>query len=219
MAKAEGIVVTLQHKKLAIMAGLPTLEKDGQNRAQNYDYVSEAQVVALLRAAMVKHGLTVTPSIPDAPILQDVKSKEGKVGCSATLRLDLTLHDTESGESETSSSWGQGVDYGDKAVAKAITMANKYALLKLFMLSTEDAEADESVDADPPASREEPKGTPPSEDKALAFAVAKVRDHPAAAALAKRLGLSTKAVKERYDEAGGDMMKLVLILQEEAGKQ
>src|SRR5690606_11890286 len=56
----------------------------------------------------------------------------------ATVKMEFSFIDGETGESRSIHSSGEGQDAGDKAVYKAIRGARKYALMKAFMSPTGD---------------------------------------------------------------------------------
>lgn len=65
----------------------------------------------------------------------------------ATVEVTVTLIDAESGETLTLKGLGSGQDPSDKAVAKAQTMALKYAYLASLAIATgDDPEADMHTD-------------------------------------------------------------------------
>src|SRR5690606_17973389 len=88
----------------------------------------EADLLDAVREEIVKAGLVIATSV-------DTVSREGNI---TTVTLKHTIIDAESGESMEVKSAGQGADNQDKGVFKAITGANKYFLLKMFLLSGDD---------------------------------------------------------------------------------
>jgi hypothetical protein len=123
----------------------PQLAKGGHNEHQNYDYFSEDQIVAALRPLMISAGLLYTMNIVTCDIRQ-VQRKN--LDTLVTLVTNHRFIDIETGQEIQFGSGGQGMDSGDKAMAKAITGAHKSALSKfLFIAEGQDAEADEHTDA------------------------------------------------------------------------
>ena len=109
------------------------VQKDGTNSFQKYNYASEANAIKALRPALVKNGLILLPSVE--------KSEMDSYG-NTTVHVLYKLMDVE-GNFITFQMIGQGNDknskgVGDKGIYKAITGANKYALLKTFLLETGD---------------------------------------------------------------------------------
>lgn len=104
------------------------VNKSGYNNHQNYAYVMESDLLDAVRGELLKEGVLVTSSVDS-------------VERSDTITTVTTSHmfiDSETGESLTVKSAGQGSDKGDKGVYKAITGSNKYFLLKTFMLAGDD---------------------------------------------------------------------------------
>ena len=100
------------------------VQKDGTNSFQKYNYASEANAIKALRPALVKNGLILLPSVE--------KSEMDSYG-NTTVHVLYKLMDVE-GNFITFQMIGQGNDknskgVGDKGIYKAITGANKYALL------------------------------------------------------------------------------------------
>ena len=132
---------SLYRKILAVMGEVQAVPKDKVNDFHKYAYTSEAAVIKAVRDAMVKHGLVAIPSI-----IHHEEKTDGK-STIATIHYCLKVVDIETGAYENVCVIGQGIDVGDKAYYKAITGANKYALMKLFQIpSTDDPEADIETD-------------------------------------------------------------------------
>ncbi len=127
-------------KKLVQVVGSVSgkVGKSGYNSHQKYNYVMEADLLDAVREEIVKAGIVITSSVEEV-------TRDGNI---TTVKLKHTLIDAESGESFEVWSAGQGADNQDKGVFKAITGANKYFLLKTFLLSGDD---DPENDAGKPA--------------------------------------------------------------------
>lgn len=129
-------------KILSVMKEIEAVPKDKVNEFHKYSYTSEAAVLKAVRDAMIKNGVIAIPSIEE--------TREERIDGKTTIvsiKYCLTVLDTETGESANVCVYGQGIDSGDKAYYKAITGANKYALMKLFQIpSMDDPEADIETD-------------------------------------------------------------------------
>lgn len=140
--KGNGAVARSLVRKLAeIMALVERVPKNGRNSFQNYSYATEADIAAAVRSAMAERNLMLFPSVRETQwsVLEGKNSKQRL--CS--MRVLFTVEDGDSGEQRSFEMWGEGQDVGDKASYKAITGAEKYALLKLFLIPTgDDPEAD-----------------------------------------------------------------------------
>lgn len=138
-------LAALATKMLAVMSEVSHVAKNGRNKDQNYAYATEADVVAEIRDAMQKYKLGVFFSATVASDYNcEITTKSGSRMRVIRVNLKVTWVDTETGYSRTEFFDGEGMDTGDKAVYKAITGAEKYALLKTFLIPTgDDPEKDE----------------------------------------------------------------------------
>jgi len=151
-----------------IMKDVSYVQKSSKNEFHNYKYASEASLLESLRPAMIKHGLTLIPSVGNvSPIDQHGNTM---------LTVEYTLAHT-SGEiwPDKIVAVGCGNDrsksgsVGDKGVYKALTGANKYLLFKLFQIETgDDPEKDEAAPPAQDAVQTTKNNTTPSNDKKLA---------------------------------------------------
>ena len=146
-AKPKPLKTTLYQKILSVMDEVGGyVQKDKTNKEQHYNYVSEAAVLAKVQPALVKSGIIALP-IYEVVSSEDKMTAKGSVWKLITVACHLKIVDTETGESDTVSALGSGIDANDKAVAKAQTMAFKYAWWKLLCLETgDDPEADPIAD-------------------------------------------------------------------------
>ena len=150
-------------RKLAlVMAEVHRVPKNGRNDFHKYDYIMEGDLVDALRGKLAEQGVAVFPSV--AGHTTETITERNKSATLATVTLDVTFVDGESGDARTVTWIGQGVDSGDKAYYKAYTGAFKYALMKTFMVSSgDDPEVDEQPAPQRQASR---KPDRPSRDRA-----------------------------------------------------
>ena len=142
----------LYRKIISIMEAVRYIQKTGTNTFDKYNYATEADVLALIRKEFIKHKLLVIlDGKPDHTLHRVEGSKQ-------PFMSELTVHyaivDADTGAYHTFSVVGLGQDRGDKAVYKAFTGANKYALLKLFQLPTGDDPESEASSSDNPKATE-----------------------------------------------------------------
>ena len=136
----------LAKKFVEVMRECSYIAKTGSNNFHNYKYATSADVIGKVNAALTKHGIAsiVTPSLLS---IQDVTTAKGNTERLATVEVCVTLIDSESGESFTIKGLGSGQDSGDKALAKAQTMALKYCYMASLAIATgDDPEADSKTD-------------------------------------------------------------------------
>lgn len=136
--------LSLVRKLAEVMAAVERVPKSGRNKFHNYDYATEADIVAAVRVAMAERQVMMVPTVLDTKWGEVARQKGGNERL-CTLTVRFTLHDGESGEQLAFDVLGEGTDTGDKASYKAMTGAVKYALLKLFLIPTgDDPEEDSS---------------------------------------------------------------------------
>lgn len=140
----------------AVVKDVGALAVDARNTQQNYDYISADKILAVVGAAMAKHGLAVVPSITSQRFTRnDYAKPNGQQGTLWLAEADMAMIITDIDGNAQEALWaGAGVDYAspDKALYKAITSGHKYFLMKLFTVGVgnEDGEYQESA---PPAAQ------------------------------------------------------------------
>ncbi len=127
----------LAQKMILIAHDVQYIKKQGRNQFHKYNYVTESDVVSALSCAMQKHKVFMFSSIIERAC-QNYKTRGGKDAFLVTVKLEITFVDIESGEQFSSVFFGDGSDSDDKAIYKAITGAQKYALMKTFLVATGD---------------------------------------------------------------------------------
>lgn len=134
-------------QKLAhVMTQVQYIQKRGRNSFHGYNYATEADVNEKVREVLAEQNVIMLPSMKNHELRETVTAK-GQTEYIVCVDMDFTFIDGETGEQLTISMSGEGQDRGDKAIYKAISGAQKYALMKVFMIPTgDDPEADEGVD-------------------------------------------------------------------------
>ena len=136
----------LAKKLIAVMQECRYVAKNGVNTFHKYKYATCADVLEMVNAAFVKHGIA-SITVPEVVDLHELTTAKGSTEHIATVKITIKLVDADSGESLEISGMGSGQDSGDKAVMKAQTAAIKYAYLLSFAISTgDDPEADQRTD-------------------------------------------------------------------------
>lgn len=135
-------------KLTTIMGELGNVPKEGFNKAQNYKFVREADVVAKLVPLLAKHRVYLHTTVVEHSREPLYQTQSGLTMWLDRVTLEGTWIDGDSGETLPAARFvGTGADTGDKGVFKAQTGAEKYLLLKSLLISTgDDPEADEKVD-------------------------------------------------------------------------
>lgn len=147
-----------------VMQKCSYVQKNGHNKFHNYRYAGEADLLAVLRPAMVEAGLLLIPSITQATGPDEYGN--------TTVRIEYTLaHKGGDIWPEKVVAMGCGNDknskggIGDKGLYKAITGANKYALFKLFQIETGDEPEADERDHEPPTRTQAAANRSPSKSE------------------------------------------------------
>lgn len=137
---------SLVMKLAEVMQQVKYIQKRGHNKFHNYKYATESDVAEKVREELAARHIIMIPNVVSESNREHTNAK-GKTEYIATVTMEFRFLDGESGEEISFHSVGEGQDAGDKAVYKAITGAQKYALMKAFMIPTgDDPEADSGAD-------------------------------------------------------------------------
>lgn len=157
----------------AIMCEMPSIGKDRKNAGQGYNFRGIDDVYNFVQPLLAKHGVFMS-----AEILSDHHeertSKQGTAMMYRVLNMRYSFV-AEDGSSVATDAVGEGMDSGDKASAKAMSIAQKYAILQMFLVPTEepkDPEVD-NPEVKPKAKAEpkpEPKAGPLTSDQGIVIA-------------------------------------------------
>lgn len=102
----------------------------------NYTYAGEAAIVGKLHEAFARHGLFITPMKVETKTREVYSTTKGAQMNRVVVETTYRIRHAFSGEHEDMQAVGEGCDSGDKALAKAQTMAFKYLLRQMNMLET-----------------------------------------------------------------------------------
>lgn len=114
------------------------------NARDRYDYRSVDDLYERLSPLLAKHRLCVLPRILKRSAKERI-DEHGQVVASVTVRAAFDIVSAEDGSRHVLESFGEAYDASDKATAKAMTAAYKYALFQAFCIpaaDSGDAEAD-----------------------------------------------------------------------------
>lgn len=137
---------TLVKKLAEVMQEVKYIQKRGHNKFHNYKYATESDVAEKVRESLAERSVIMIPNVTSHSSREHINAK-GKTEYIVTVVMEFKFIDGESGEEISFHSVGEGQDAGDKGIYKAITGAQKYALMKAFMIPTgDDPEADTGTD-------------------------------------------------------------------------
>lgn len=149
MATSEAkIMPTLAAKLAEIMGEMAHVKKEGFNKAQNYRFVRETDVAEKASELLAARHIWVHQSVISEEMVPLYTTASGSQMWLTKLQIAFKFIDGDTKEeTEPQTFSGHGADTGDKGVYKAMTGAEKYFLMKSFLVSTgDDPEADEKVD-------------------------------------------------------------------------
>lgn len=182
---------------IGVMSDIGVIGKEKKNAQQGFKYRGVDDVMNALQPVMVQHGLFVVPEIIDQKREERQTNRGGNLIYSVcTVRYTFYAKD---GSSVQCVVIGEGMDSGDKATNKAMSIAFKYACFQVFCIPTEEMK-DPDAEVHTVAPREEPK---------IAAATAKANE--VKKLLVKISGDKTIAQQvwnEQFKQDAGDIVKM-----------
>ena len=133
--------MALAQKMLNVMKACRSLTYDSTNNEVGYQFVSAAKVNAAVNKALGENGII---SLANS---KRVESKVLDTGIYAEVEVEITLVDADSDERFKICGVGSGIDSADKAVAKAQTMAVKYAWKNTLLIADKSDDPDADVNS------------------------------------------------------------------------
>lgn len=135
--------------KLAEITGLMAhIPKEGFNANQKYKFVRETDVAEKVSQLLSERKIFLHQSVFASSREALYTTASGSTMWMSHVEMSFQFIDGETGETTPQAVFpGDGADTGDKGIYKAMTGAEKYFLMKTFLVSTnDDPEADEKVD-------------------------------------------------------------------------
>ena len=117
-------------------AGIP---KTRYNEVDEYKYRSIDDVLNRLAPLLAKHRLCVLPKVRKREAA-DRLGDNLQLLTSVALRVSFTLVSADDGSSHSVEAYGEALDAGDKATAKAMSAAYKSAMIQAFCIPVADLE-------------------------------------------------------------------------------
>ena len=117
------------------MSALSNVPKDKFNQGEGYKYLSSDALLDRINPACVKLGLA---TVVDTELLdwREKTTKSGMIWQIVSVKVTVTIIDSDSGEFLQTQGIGGGQDAGDKAFSKAQTQGRKYAFMLAMNIST-----------------------------------------------------------------------------------
>lgn len=119
-----------------VMAEIGSIGKDSRNSQQGFMYRGIDAVMNAINPALIKHKLFVVPEVLSQRREERQTAKGGNLIYSVCT-IKYTFY-AEDGSSVSATVIGEGMDSGDKATNKAMSVAFKYACFQVFCIPTEE---------------------------------------------------------------------------------
>lgn len=130
------------------------ITKGKRNQQQGFMYRGIDDVMNTFQPLLAKHHVFVVPEVLDEHRQERMTGKGGSLLYSI-LRVKYTFF-AEDGSSVSAVVVGEGMDSGDKASNKAMSVAMKYAMFQVFCIPTEEMQ-DPDAETPPPSTKPDPK--------------------------------------------------------------
>lgn len=132
---------SLAAKLAEVMAVVKRIPKRGKNEFHGYKYATEADLADAIRDELSSRGVILIPDVQTVERIDTTPTAKGKPQFLTNVEIKWTF--TDGTDSISFMMPGCGIDGEDKGIYKAITGAEKYALMKFFLVPTgDDPEAD-----------------------------------------------------------------------------
>lgn len=145
----------------SIMNEIGAIGKNQKNQQQNFMFRGIDDVMNAISPALIKYKVFVVPEVLEQT-REERQTKTGSNLIYSVCKMKYTFY-AEDGSFVESVVVGEGMDSGDKATNKAMSIAFKYACFQVFCIPTE-----EMKDPDEECHEVEPKKKQKSESAAVA---------------------------------------------------
>ena len=130
-----------------IQRELDAIGKTKRNQQQGFNFRGIDDVYNALHPLLAKHGVFTVPEVLEDRS-EDRQTKSGGQLIYRILRMKYTFYATD-GSSVSAVVIGEGMDSGDKASNKAMSIAHKYAFFQVFSIPTEEVAASDPENYSP----------------------------------------------------------------------
>lgn len=207
-----------------IMGEVDPIAKVRRNQSQGYQFRGIDDVYAALQLILSKYGVFTVPEVLDESRVERA-NKSGGTLTFVSLKIRYRFYAID-GSSVDAVVIGEGMDSGDKATNKAMSVAHKYALLQVFAIPTEEAKDPEEDSPEPLPVQEKQHPGPEKSPQKPTFRVITEAQRKRLWAISSSAGIaeeegrliiqkygydsSAKITNEHYDKIIGDIQKLGL---------
>ena len=119
-----------------VMSEVGFIGKDSKNQSQGFKYRGIDAVMNALNPALIRNGVFAVPTVLEQTREERINNK-GTTLIYSMLKVRYRFY-AEDGSYIESTVIGEGMDSGDKASNKAMSVAFKYACFQVFCIPTEE---------------------------------------------------------------------------------
>ena len=123
-----------------VMEDVQAVKKDGKNQAQKFNFRGIDAVMNAVGPALRKHGVTILPEDVDVHRSNGTTSN-GKQTAEVVIKVTYRVYGP-AGDSIHGKVAAEAMDFGDKAIAKAMSVAYRTFLLQALTIPTDDPDPD-----------------------------------------------------------------------------
>nr|DAV09617.1 MAG TPA: ERF superfamily protein [Caudoviricetes sp.] len=129
------------HQALSkVMAEVQAVRKDSKNQAQRFNFRGIDAVMNAVGPALRKHGVTILPE--DVEVHRsNGTTANGKQTAEAVVKVTYRVYGP-AGDSVHGKVAAEAMDFGDKAIAKAMSVAYRTFLLQALTIPTDEPDPD-----------------------------------------------------------------------------
>ena len=137
-------MTTIQACLVAVMGEVTAVGKNDKNTHQGFNFRGIDAVVNAVGPALRKHHVVVMPEVVDYTYGEIEIGKDRKLTGHAKVKVRYSFYGPE-GDALTTTVVAESMDSGDKATAKAMSVAFRTALLQALCLPTNEPDPDAST--------------------------------------------------------------------------
>jgi len=141
----------------AVMCEIGAIGKTSKNTTQGFMFRGIDAVMNAINPALIKYKVFIVPEILEQ-LREERTNTKGTTLIYSVCKIKYTFY-AEDGSHIEATVIGEGMDTGDKATNKAMSVAFKYVCFQVFCIPTEEMEDDDASIEDPDKESHKVKAT------------------------------------------------------------